>query len=517
MNRTFSPHSLLMIRDVGTSLSDPRHDASKRLAICGLVLGSLCLVYYLLWILFPSSVNPAMLKEMGYTNAISYIMVAMFLISFTIYLIARSGRLSLKQTLDLGLIYEVVLAASIGIGFKLAPGSMRMPNHWGISEACILILIFPVIVPNTPRKTILAALLAASADPLGVYLAGWFAGKLMPPSGDIFYAYMPNYICAGLVLIPAVVIDRLGRQVNQAREMGSYRLIEQLGKGGMGEVWRATHRLLARDAAVKIIKPENLGRGDISETMLARFEREAQATANLHSHHSVQLYDFGLTSNGTFFLVMELLNGLDLESFVKRFGPVTPARAIYFLHQACDSLEDAHRSGLIHRDIKPANILACRYGHQTDYIKVLDFGLVRVKSRTEKDPALTTINAITGTPAYMAPEMTLGGHDIDARVDIYALGCVAYWLVTGHQVFERDQPLQVLGAHLKDDPIPPSQKTELEIGADFEKVILACLAKNPEDRPQSITSVRDLLCSCEINQPWTLSSRDEWWNTHLPI
>ncbi len=206
----------------------------------------------------------------------------------------------------------------------------------------------------------------------------------------------------------------LGRRLRAAQELGSYQLVELLGRGGMGEVWRAQHRLLARSAAIKLVRPEVLGASGRAEgkiLMLRRFEREAQATAALSSPHTIRVFDFGVTRDGTFYYVMELLAGRDLESLVREFGPVPADRAVYLLRQVCHSLADAHARGLVHRDIKPANIYVCRMGLEYDFVKVLDFGLVKFNDQRRagaQETLLTASHTTTGTPAFMAPEIILG-------------------------------------------------------------------------------------------------------------
>ena len=276
---------------------------------------------------------------------------------------------------------------------------------------------------------------------------------------------------------------------------------------------------MARPAAIKLIRPEMLGaEGDgKTERMLKRFEREAQATAGLRSPHTVELYDFGVSDDGIFYYAMEYLDGLDLETFVERFGPLPAARVRHVLLQVCESLADAHHQGLTHRDIKPANLVLCRLGLVCDFVKVLDFGLVKQESDTGIDATrLTVEGATTGTPAYMAPEMVVGDATVDGRANLYALGCVGYWLLTGKPVFEGDNPVAVLVEHAKTPPVPPSQVSEMPIPPQLESVILQCLQKEPSDRFQTAAELSAALTDCHISSGWDRNKAAEWWALHMP-
>jgi len=286
----------------------------------------------------------------------------------------------------------------------------------------------------------------------------------------------------------------------------------------MGEVWAARHALLARAAAVKVIRPDSLRTTpEAAAAILLRFEREARATSKLESPHSIQLFDYGRAQDGAFFYVMEYLEGLDLETLVQRHGPLTPARVLSLLHQACHSLADAHGRGLIHRDIKPANLFVCRLGRDYDFLKVLDFGLVR-GSLTEKDADTRTTgeNQLPGTPATLAPEVARGHPTPDHRSDLYSLGCVGYWLLTGELVFAGDTPMQVILHHLEREPIPPSRRSELEIGEDLDRIILDCLAKNPDVRPSDAEELARRLEACDGFGAWGNPDAREWWQAHRP-
>jgi eukaryotic-like serine/threonine-protein kinase len=348
---------------------------------------------------------------------------------------------------------------------------------------------------------------------------GHLRGLEVPSFAVILWNYLPNYVCALIAVIPPKIMVRLGRHVQRARELGSYRLVELIGRGGMGEVWRATHRMLARPAAIKLIKPEILGApgGAEAGVLIERFRREAEAASELQSPHTIRLYDFGETRAGTFYFVMELLDGLDLETLVRRFGPVAPDRAVELLRQICHSLGEAHDRGIIHRDVKPANIYLCRLGREYDFMKVLDFGLVKYdRDQSIMDTIKTNTEMTTGTPAYMAPEMA-NGEPIDRRADLYALGCVAYWLLTGQMVFEADSPLRMLIQHIQGTPIPPSIRSGRPIPPALEDLVLRCLAKKPADRPATADDIVDALDRIRLEHPWTQADAREWWEANIIV
>jgi serine/threonine-protein kinase len=321
--------------------------------------------------------------------------------------------------------------------------------------------------------------------------------------------FLPQVICAFLAYIPAGVVHRLGRDIHRARRLGSYELVERLGEGGMGEVWRAKHRLLARPAAIKLIKHS---RDDAQ--VRARFEREAQTTALLSSPHTVSLYDFGVSEAGGFYYVMELLRGIDLERLVARYGPLPAGRVVHILLQVCDSLEEAHDRGLVHRDIKPANIYLARQGQHYDFVKVLDFGLVKTGSAA--DVLATAEGSILGTPAYLAPEIATGDRDPDRRVDIYALGCVAYRLITGMLVFDdADTPMKAAIAHATQAPRPLAEVAP-GVPPALADAVMACLAKQPDARPGSAAELAARLEALRAEHPWTQLDAHRWWEDRMP-
>ncbi|PWT80366.1 MAG: hypothetical protein C5B57_12360, partial [Blastocatellia bacterium] len=302
--------------------------------------------------------------------------------------------------------------------------------------------------------------------------------------------------------------------------IGSYRLISQLGSGGMGEVWLARHRLLARPAAVKLIRQE-VSPGDTREQLVRRFEREAQVTARLRSPHTVQLYDFGVNDSGSFYYVMELLQGLDLQEIVNRFGPQAAERVIALLRQACRSLAEAHEHGLVHRDIKPANLFVARLGNEYDYLKVLDFGIVKDLpspggNADSRATLLTAPNLLQGTPAFMAPEVIFGDRPLDGRADLYSLACAAYWVLTGQLLFQASTAAQMLLHHAQTPPALPSEVSELPIPRDLELVLMQCLEKDREKRPSSALELESRLAHIRCQEPWTEERARAWWGAHAP-
>lgn len=307
---------------------------------------------------------------------------------------------------------------------------------------------------------------------------------------------------------PVLEID--AALLDEGLPLGSYRLMSKLGEGGMGEVWRARHQLLARPCAVKLIRTELLGEMS-REAAVERFRLEAKAISRLSSPNTVRLYDFGVSETGSFYFVMELLDGMDLSSLVNKFGPLPPERVVSVLRQACRSLAEAHAAGLLHRDIKPHNLHLCRLGLDFDVVKVLDFGLV--KSLREDEANLTAEGALTGTPAYMPPERVLGS-DADERSDLYSLGCVAYWMLTGQTVFT-GEPMAMMIHHARTAPKPPSQASGHLVPERLEQIVLACLEKAPEKRPATALELWRLLGEVPLGEPWTPERAESWWRENL--
>jgi serine/threonine-protein kinase len=303
----------------------------------------------------------------------------------------------------------------------------------------------------------------------------------------------------------AGTLNAMRREVHDAKKFGQYQLIQRLGAGGMGEVHLAEHALLKRPCALKLIHPHAAS----DPTALARFEREVQTTSHLTHPHTIEIFDYGHTEDGTFYYVMEYLPGMSAAELVDRFGPIHPGRAIFLLRQASSALAEAHAEGLIHRDLKPANLFISERGGLCDFVKVLDFGLVKL-TREPDDSRLTADLTVSGTPLYMSPEQSVGDRGLDARTDLYALGCVAYHLVTGRPPFTGDNPVQVMISHARDQAEPPSTHSP-DLPEDLEAVILRCLAKSPADRFADAIELERALASCSSAADWDHAQAALWW------
>jgi len=416
----------------------------------------------------------------------------------------------------IGIAYEITLCLFLSLlEFYNTRPALAPENR--ISWVCVVIVLFPALVPARPRSMLAASLASAAMTPIAYWLSLSLTGYGRAPTVVLVSLFTPPLVCAGISGLLALLVHRLGSEVGRARRLGSYELVDKIGAGGMGEVWRARHRLLVRPAAIKLIRSSTLGAGsEATRETLERFEREAQATALLTSPHTVELYDFGVSDDGAFYYVMELLDGIDLETLVREHGPLPPERAVWLLRQACDSLDDAHRVGLVHRDIKPANIVTSRRGRRNDYVKVLDFGLVKGTLAGAAEVQLTNDMQIKGTPAYLPPEAVTGEAPIDARSDVYALGCVAYWLVTGALVFDASSPMKIAIAHATEAPRPASPRAPGGVPAELDQLILQCLAKDKSLRPASALALWQLLDRIPFPEPWSEERAAAWWGQHMP-
>src|SRR5688572_20133894 len=414
-----------------------------------------------------------------------------------------------RTLLRFGMLFEIAAAFSIAMVETFRPLHPSVPLL-GVSAVGLWIVVVAAVIPSPPNVRLALALGAATTWPLaygintarfGFTTESWRHASIWPAT---------NYMLA----VVAYVVGRLAygtvREPASDLNLGSYRLMSQIGEGGMGEVWRASHKLLARPAAIKLVKLDE----SRQELFAQRFHREANTIAGLKSPHTVYLYDFGTTQDGRLYYVMELLDGISLQTLVTTFGPQPASRVVAILKQMCRSLEEAHQEQIIHRDLKPSNVMICQVAQARDFVKVLDFGLAKPFGAGAASN-LTVEGVTLGTPEYMAPEVAGGSRSVDARADLYALGCVAYVLLTGALVFTDANPVTVAVKHMRNPPVPPSRRTDRPVPPDLERVVLACLEKNPENRPSTARDVERMIAGCNV-PPWKEEDADAWWEKHLP-
>ena len=383
----------------------------------------------------------------------------------------------------------------------------------GIMGMFGLMVVYGMFIPNDPRSTAKVVLTMALGTILG--MAALLEREDLAPAVEQLHTHTEEgsnvlflMIGAALAIYGTYVVNGLRTELHEAKKFGQYHIGEKLGVGGMGEVYLAEHRLLRRPCALKLIRPE-VGADAIA---LARFEREVQSAARLSHPNTIEIYDYGHTNDGTFYYVMEYLTGVSLQDLVKKFGPLAPGRAVYLFRQICAGLSEAHSLGLIHRDLKPANIYVAKRGGEADVAKVLDFGLVKQIA----DPnavELTGKQRVSGTPLYMSPEQAVGDRSLDGRADIYALGCMLYFVLTGRPPFTGLTPLEVMTAHARDPVAPPSQ-VRGDVPADLEQVVMRCLAKKAADRYQDVRALSKALAACTSAADWDADKAQEWWAEH---
>jgi len=377
----------------------------------------------------------------------------------------------------------------------------------------LMVAVRAALIPSRPSRTIIVtALVGAPIVLVPAFLVPAASGLAWRALDSVAY---PRLLATaammwGFVIITCTVISQviygLRKEVREARRFGQYVLEQKLGEGGMGEVYRARHGMMRRPSAIKLLRGDSSG-----DLNLQRFEREVQLTARLTHPNTITIFDYGRTHDGVFYYAMELLDGATLQRIVEVDGAQPAGRVVRILAMACGALTEAHSIGLIHRDIKPANIMLCTQGGEFDVVKVLDFGLVK-ELEADRDVKLTGVNALTGTPQYMAPESILNPDSVDVRTDIYALGTVAYYLLAGVDVFTGKSVVEVCGQHLHQKPEPLSVRG-VAVPAELEAVVLACLAKDPDGRPQSAAELRRRIEACAV-EPWDSAQARNWWHEH---
>jgi eukaryotic-like serine/threonine-protein kinase len=389
------------------------------------------------------------------------------------------------------------------------PGAISNMKN-GVLSMFALMVIYGMFIPNDPRSTARVVLTMALAMAAGMVLLLErediaAAVEQLHTSEHAGSNALFLMIGAALAIYGTYVLNGLRSELHEAKKFGQYQVREKIGAGGMGEVYLAEHQLLKRPCALKLIRPD-AGADPIA---LARFEREVQTAARLSHPNTIEIYDYGHIDDGTFYYVMEYLPGISLQDLVQRFGPLAAGRAIYLFRQVCAGLAEAHDLGLIHRDLKPANVFVTVRGGEPDVAKVLDFGLVKLTD----DPSgaeLTSDQRVSGTPLYMAPEQATGDRSLDARADIYALGCMLYFVLTGQPPFRAATGFEVMMAHSRDPVVPPSQ-VRPDVPADLEQVVLHCLAKRPDGRYLDVKALGKALAACAAASDWDVEKAQDWW------
>jgi eukaryotic-like serine/threonine-protein kinase len=363
-------------------------------------------------------------------------------------------------------------------------------------------------VPSSGARTVWTGVLTVAPGVI-VYVASLITHALPAASAGLEMAIR----CAATVVASSIASRRiygLRRQVAKSHRLGQYTLEEKVGAGGMGVVFKASHALLRRPTAIKLLRPDSVG-----EDTLAQFEREAQLTSQLTHPSTIQIYDFGRNDTGTFYYAMEYLEGLNLYELISLKGPQLPGRTIDLLVQICGSLAEAHAVGLVHRDIKPANIMLCERGKIADVVKVLDFGLARVRAQLATTPSGEA--TIAGTPGFMSPEAIIHPEGVDARSDIYAVGAVAYYLLTAEDLFGAKPDFEVLLDQVNTLPPPVSTRRTAPIAADLERLVMSCLAKDPKHRPQSADDLSERLLACHDARTWSRAHARAWWDSNREL
>jgi serine/threonine-protein kinase len=456
------------------------------LLFCGCEIAVMVLASALLWSRRPLSMNALRILELTIFGSIA----------------AFFGWLQVDTYHD-GALLRAIVPGHEAFVFRLA----------GLSAALrwfLLIVLYGTFIPNTWQRC--AAIVGSLALLPVIMMIG--GSQLDRATATYVLAGLPETvilmaIAAAIAVFGSHKIRELHKKAHEAQRLGQYRLKQILGFGGMGTVYLAEHVLLRRPCAIKVIRPDQAG----DPQTLVRFEREVQATATLTHWNTIEVYDYGHAEDGTFYYVMEYLPGMNLEDLVEQHGPLPPERAVHLLRQVCQALREAHGIGLIHRDIKPSNIIACERGKVYDVAKLLDFGLVKSSGTGSDSVRLTREGAFAGSPAFMSPEQAAGRQQLDARSDIYNVGAVAYFLITGKLPFDRQSTLQMLHAHAY-EPLVPSHEFKEAVPTDLQRVILRCLEKDPDRRYQDAVALEKALAACESTSPWTSERAEEWWREH---
>lgn len=502
--------SVLGLASVDFARSHDRDLLQHRLSIFLMLVGGLEVGLWVLQALVLTVINRELLTWM-LERGIGYLHLGLGSLVLAIAYAISRARLSLRTLYGVDAVSVVTLGAIFG-GLPVLGQVQWRPELAGMLAISFLLFVRSAIVPSTTPRTALLGVLVCIPVALSTF---WIHSQPGRPEGwptpALFVAGTVMWSLAAIKASSVVshVIYGLHRRVREALQLGQYTLEEKIGEGGMGVVYRARHALLRRPTAIKLLRAER------GAHAIARFEREVQLTSRLTHPNTIAIYDYGETPDGLFYYVMEHLDGFDLERVVEFEGPLAPGRVLPLLRQAAEALGEAHSLGLIHRDVKPGNLVLCERGGKPDFIKVLDFGLVR-ELDAGSAPALSSADALQGTPLYMSPEQILSPTEIDHRSDLYSLGAAAYFLLTGTPVFSGRSVVEVCGHHLHTAPVSPSERLGREVPASLEAVILRCLEKDPSARPRDAAELVTLLDQCADVPAWTDEEARAWWAECAP-
>ena len=485
----------------------------NRLRLAAIMFFVAFLTFQLRWAFYWTEWRASESLPMFYTHSIVTIVLGAFAVRLCRHCSFSLTKLRIAEVIIFGCPAVFFVMHSLDVNLTLA----KLPNGQARLEPIVapwllLFFTYALFIPNTWRRA--AAVLGGVAIlPVGVltYLSSveQFASLLSENAYSGFVS--AQVLIIAIALLTAIVgvhtIGTLRREAFAAKQLGQYRLKKRLGSGGMGEVYLAEHQMMKRPCAVKLIRPEKAG----DPRTLARFEREVRETAKLSHWNSIDIYDYGRTADGTFYYVMEYLPGHNIGELVEDYGAVRPGRAVYWLDQVCAALAEAHGMGLVHRDIKPANIFCAYRGGVFDVIKLLDFGLAKPTLDPGVDTQLTMAGTVTGSPLFMSPEQASAEDHIDARSDIYSLGAVMYYMLTGQPPFVGDNPLKVMIAHASQE-VTPLRKINPEVPVDLEEIVLRCLEKDPDHRFQAVSDLRSSLRDLTLPDSWSSEMAAEWWS-----
>jgi eukaryotic-like serine/threonine-protein kinase len=493
------------LTDVPRSSEEWRAFLQRRVAGFGRTLASFVLGFYV----FSNSV--AMLHPKAqwsdWASPLNLLVLASGTVCAIVWLSCRRAKRSASELETIDALGTIATASAIGLA-AIYGSPVQRPELSSIMGVIIFVVLRAIVIPSSGARTLALSTLSVLPAIYGAYAC--HANE--PPAAYtlplVLYPAL-TAVWAGLGVTAATLASRvifgLRRRASEAQKLGQYTLGAKIGEGGMGAVYRASHAMMKRDVAIKLLPPERGG-----PDALARFEREVQLTSRLNSPNTIHIFDYGRTPAGIFYYVMEYIDGFSLEDLVEKFGPLPAGRVVHLVRQICAALAEAHAIGLIHRDIKPANVAVCERAGVYDVVKVLDFGLVK---ELGTDTAATATAALTGTPLYLSPEAIKTPDAVDARSDLYAVGAVAYYLLTGTHVFEAETIVEVCTHHLHTAPEPPSQRVD-GVPRDLEQVVLRCLAKSAGERYASARELEDALLGCDAAEDWSDDLAEAWWKAN---